>query len=149
MMSTTVFVVVLGAAILHATWNALVKHGADKRAAMGAVVIGHAPLALLALFLVPWPHPHSLPFMVGGVALHVGYQIFLMRSYESGDLTQVYPIARGSAPLMVALFSVLVLGVHLERAEVLAIAIIGIGILSLALCGARTGSATRTRRRWR
>ncbi|PVA10657.1 hypothetical protein DC366_07155 [Pelagivirga sediminicola] len=131
-MSTTVFFAVIGAAILHAGWNALVKGGIDKRAAMGAVVIGHTPLALLALLFVPLPHADSLPFMIGGVALHVGYQIFLLRSYETGDLTQVYPIARGSAPLMVALFSVLVLGVHLERGEMLAVAIIGIGILSLA-----------------
>lgn len=132
-MSTTVFIAVLGAALLHAGWNALVKSGVDKRATMGAVVIGHVPLSILALLWVPTPEAASLPFMVGGVALHVGYQIFLMRSYESGDLTQVYPIARGSAPLMVALFSVLVLGVHLEQAEVLAVAIIGIGILSLAV----------------
>ncbi len=132
-MSTTVFVAVLGAAILNAGWNALVKGGADKLVAMGAVVIGHAPLALLALFFVPLPAAECLPYLLGGIALHVGYQIFLMRAYQTGDLTQVYPIARGSAPLMVALFSVLVLGVHLERIEGLAIAIIGIGILSLAI----------------
>ncbi|WP_113911778.1 EamA family transporter [Roseovarius dicentrarchi] len=132
-MSTTVFVAVLGAAILHAGWNALVKGGADKLVAMGAVVIGHAPLALLALFFVPLPAAECLPFLLGGITLHVGYQIFLMRAYQTGDLTQVYPIARGSAPLIVALFSMLVLGVHLERMEVLAIAIIGIGILSLAI----------------
>ncbi len=132
-MSTTVFVAVLGAAILHACWNAMVKSGADKRVAMGAVVIGHTPLALLALCFVPLPAPASLPFMAGGVVLHVGYQIFLIFAYEKGDLTQVYPIARGSAPLMVALFSVLVLGVHLERLEVLAVAIIGMGILSLVV----------------
>lgn len=132
-MSITVFVAVLGAALLHATWNGLVKSGADKRVTMGAVVIGHTPLALLALCFVPMPALASLPYMTVGIMLHAGYQIFLMRSYQTGDLTQVYPIARGSAPIMVALFSVLVLGVHLERIEVLAIAIIGIGILSLAI----------------
>ncbi len=144
-MSTVVFVAVLGAAILHAGWNALVKGGANKRVAMGAVVIGHAPFALLALFFVPLPAHASLPYMVGGIWLHVGYQIFLIHAYEKGDLTQVYPIARGSAPLMVALFSVLVLGVHLERFEVLAVAVIGIGILSLAAVrradGRRNGHA--------
>jgi drug/metabolite transporter (DMT)-like permease len=56
-----------------------------------------------------------------------------MQSYRKGDLTQVYPIARGSAPLIVALFSVCVLGVHLQPLEILAIAIISAGIISLAL----------------
>lgn len=144
-MSTTVFVAVLGAALLHAGWNALVKSGTDTGATMGAIAMGHTPLALVALCFVPLPDAASLPYMAGGIGLHVGYQIFLMRAYESGDLTQVYPIARGSAPLLVALFSVLVLGVHLERAEVLAVAIIGIGLFSLAAVrrsdGARNANA--------
>ncbi|MFK7939122.1 MAG: EamA family transporter [Roseovarius sp.] len=132
-MSGTVLLAVLGAALLHAAWNTLVKSGADKTLSMGAVVIGHIPIALLALVFAPMPALDSLPYLVGGVVLHFGYQIFLLRSYQSGDLTQVYPIARGSSPLIVALFSVLVLGVHLEGLEIAAILIIGAGIISLAL----------------
>lgn len=132
-MSAGVFVAVLGAALLHATWNALVKGSSDKRLAMGAVVLGHMPLALAVLPFVPRPSLASLPYLVSGIALHLGYQLFLLRSYETGDLTQVYPIARGSAPLIVALVSVTVLGVHLDPQEVLAIVIIGAGVLSLAL----------------
>lgn len=132
-MSTTVFVAVIGAALLHAAWNALVKGGADKALSMGAVVIGHIPIAIMALPFVPLPTVESLPYLFGGIVLHFGYQLFLLRSYQKGDLTQVYPIARGSAPLIVALFSVLVLGVHLEGLEILAISIIGLGIISLVL----------------
>ncbi|MBA5778835.1 EamA family transporter [Stappia sp. F7233] len=132
-MSTIVFLAVLAAALLHATWNAIVKNGVDKRTSMGAVVLGHVPFAALALPFVPWPAPESLPYLMTGILLHVGYQLFLMQSYRKGDLTQVYPIARGSAPLIVALFSVLVLGVRLEPMELLAIAIIGAGIISLSL----------------
>ena len=132
-MSTTVFIVVIGAALLHAAWNALVKGGADKTLSMGAVIIGHMPLAILALGFVPAPALESLPYLVCGIALHFGYQMFLLLAYQNGDLTQVYPLARGSAPLIVALFSVLVLGVHLENLELLAIAIIGTGIISLTL----------------
>ncbi|MGX9355410.1 EamA family transporter [Roseobacteraceae bacterium S113] len=143
-MSGIVFIAVIGAALLHAAWNALVKGGADKTLSMGAVIIGHAPVALLALPFVPLPHVDSLPYMMGGVALHFGYQIFLLKSYQTGDLTQVYPIARGSAPLIVALVSVLVLGVHLSGPELLAIIIIGLGIVSLALVRQSDGQQNKS-----
>lgn len=132
-MNTITFLAVIGAALLHASWNAVVKGGADKRVSMGAVILGHAPLALLALFFVPLPAAAGLPYLAAGIVLHAGYQLFLLKSYENGDLTQVYPIARGSAPLIVALVSVTVLGVHLDGLEMLAIVVIGIGILSLTL----------------
>jgi len=132
-MSGVVFLAVIGAALLHASWNALVKSGADKTLSMGAVIIGHLPIAILLLPFAPMPAPESLPYMLGGLILHFGYQIFLLRSYQAGDLTQVYPIARGSSPLIVALFSVLVLGVHLEGLEILALITIVTGIISLAL----------------
>ena len=106
-MSGIVFIAVIGAALLHACWNALVKSGADKTLSMGAVIIGHLPIALVLIPFVPLPTMESLPYIVAGIVLHFGYQIFLLKSYQSGDLTQVYPIARGSAPLVVALVSVL------------------------------------------
>ncbi|WP_099826628.1 DMT family transporter [Oceaniglobus indicus] len=144
-MTTTVFFAVIGAALLHATWNALVKNGANKTTSMGAVVIGHVPLALLVLPFVPFPAPESYPYIAAALVLHVGYQLFLLKSYQTGDLTQVYPIARGSAPLLVALFSVLVLGTRLAPLELMAVAIIGCGIISLALVrradGQRNGNA--------
>ncbi|MFT6023372.1 MAG: drug/metabolite transporter (DMT)-like permease [Ascidiaceihabitans sp.] len=144
-MSTLVFVAVIGAAVLHAGWNALVKGGADKTMSMGAVVLGHMPLALIALPFVPMPAIESMPYLAAGILLHVGYQLFLLKSYEIGDLTQVYPIARGAAPLIVALFSVVVLGIQLSSIQMLAILIIGCGIISLALVrkadGLRNGNA--------
>ncbi len=144
-MGAGVFLAVIGAALLHAVWNALVKGGLDKRVGMAAVVLGGVLPSVVALPLVPVPRLESLPYMATAVALHVGYQLFLMRAYMKGDLTQVYPIARGTAPLLVALVSVFVLGVQMDRIEVLAILIIVAGILSLALVrradGLRNGSA--------
>jgi len=142
-MTLTVFIAVIGAALLHAAWNALVKGGGDKTLSMGAVVIGHAPLALLLLSFVPAPDPTSLPYLAGGLALHFGYQLFLLKSYEIGDLTQVYPIARGSAPLIVALVSVAFLGAALTGLELLAIAVIGAGIVSLGLVRRADGQVDR------
>jgi drug/metabolite transporter (DMT)-like permease len=132
-MSLTVFIAVLGAAFLHASWNALVKGGADKTLNLGAVILGHVPPALVAIPFVPLPATESLPYLFIGIGLHFGYQFFLINSYKIGDLTQVYPIARGSAPLIVSLVSVLFLGVTLESQEILAVLLIAGGIISLAL----------------
>ncbi len=144
-MSTTVFLVVIFAAALHAVWNALVKEGGDKLVAMTAVILGQAPLAAVSLLFVPSPAIESLPYLVAGIVLHVGYQLFLPLSYKIGDLSQVYPIARGTAPLLVAGISVLFLSVKLSAMEILGITIIGAGIISLALVrksdGQRNGHA--------
>lgn len=146
-MSLTVFVAVIGAAMLHASWNALLKSGGNKMMSMAAIVLGHVPLALIALIFVPMPSTQSLSYLVVGILLHAGYQFFLLKSYQTGDLTQVYPIARGSAPLMVTAFSVVILGVKLEPLQLFAILIIGIGIISLSLVrnsdGKRNSIATR------
>ncbi len=139
-MSSSVFFAVMLAAILHAAWNALVKGGADKQLAMIAVVIGHLPLACVALVFVPPPNPESYAFLVSGVALHACYQLFLLRSYQAGDLTQVYPIARGVAPLIVAFVSITVLGEQLSTQEIWAIFMIAAGILSLGIVRRHDGS---------
>lgn len=138
-MTTTVFLAVIGAAILHALWNAMVKNGKDKFVSMTAVILGQGPLAILALQFVPSPAPESFPFIIAGIALHVGYQIFLPLAYRIGDLSQVYPIARGTAPLLVAAISVIFLGVELNTLETVGIMTIGAGIISLALVRKQDG----------
>jgi len=130
-MEPVVFIAVLLAAALHACWNALVKNGSDKHLSMAAVVLGHAPFGLCVLFFVPLPAPQSWPYLAAGTLLHLGYQFFLLNSYRIGDLTQVYPIARGVAPMIVACVSVLALGVELSGTELAAVTTIGAGIMSL------------------
>ncbi|MGJ8621413.1 MAG: EamA family transporter [Yoonia sp.] len=144
-MTTTVFFAVIGAAVLHAAWNALVKGGTDKLMSLTAVILGHAPFALVAIALSPPIAGAAIPYIAVGILLHMGYQFFLLYAYAAGDLTQVYPIARGSAPLIVAAVSITVLGVSLAMIELVAVLIIGIGIVSLALVrradGLRNGKA--------
>jgi drug/metabolite transporter (DMT)-like permease len=144
-MSSYVFAMVLAAAALHAGWNALVKGGADKALSMVAVVIGQGIFGLAVLPFAATPDWACWPWLVAGVALHLGYQLFLLNSYRFGDLTQVYPIARGTAPILVAAISVAFLGVTLGQMELLAIALIAAGIMSLALVrqadGLRNGRA--------
>ncbi len=132
-MSMVVFVAVIAAAALHAIWNALVKASPDKDLNMTAVVLGHIPVAMLTLLFVPSPDPASYPYIAIGVSLHVGYQYFLLWAYRIGDLTQVYPIARGVAPLIIAIISVTALGVILTLSQGLAIFIIVSGLFSLVL----------------
>lgn len=138
-MSLPVFCAVITAALLHASWNAMVKGARDKQLNMIAVVIGHLPLGLVALALSPAPAAASLPYLFAGMGLHFGYQLFLIRAYHAGDLTQVYPIARGSAPMIVAAVSVAFLGVTLAPMEIAAVLTIGLGILSMALVRRQNG----------
>ena len=145
-MSTIVFVAVISAATLHAVWNALAKGGNDKFLSMTAVALGHTPIAIAVLFFVPIPTPESWPYALFGMFLHTGYQLFLLAAYRIGDLTQVYPIARGTAPLLVAGISIIFLGVELAPLEIVAVLTIAAGILSLSLVrqndGLRNGKAS-------
>jgi drug/metabolite transporter (DMT)-like permease len=145
LMSLTVWLIVLFAALLHAAWNFLVKSTGDQHLSMSAVVLGHTPFGVAALWFAPLPCPGSLPYIVAGALLHVGYQLFLLASYRIGDLSQVYPLARGSAPLIVAGVSAALLGVKLSWREVAAVMAIGAGIMSLTLVrrsdGLRNGRA--------
>jgi drug/metabolite transporter (DMT)-like permease len=138
-METHVFLAVLAAAALHAGWNALVKGGSAKHISMAAVVIGHLPLALLSLAIFAPPAAASWPWIAAGIGVHAFYQIFLVFAYQAGDFGQVYPLARGSAPLIVTAVSVAVLGVALSLLQVAAVALIALGIISLSLIRRRDG----------
>ena len=132
-MTLTTFLIVLVAAAMHASWNALVKSTGDKVVSMTAVTLGHAPLAIIAIPFVPAPSPESWWFLAASVVVHTCYQLSLMSAYRLGDFTQVYPIARGSGPALVTIFSVLVLGIAFSTQHLLSIALIVIGIFCLAL----------------
>ncbi len=130
-MNSDVFAVVLAAAALHALWNAAVRGGADKRLAMCAVVLGHVPLAVLALVIVEWPARASLPWLVASVVLHTGYQFALSAAYRVGELGHVYPLARGSAPLIVTGVSFVFLGERLGFATLLGVALVVSGVITM------------------
>ena len=141
-LSGVVFITVITAALVHASWNFLVKASTDKTLAMGAIVIGHVPIAVIILPLATIPDSKSIPYLLTGIVLHFGYQLFLLKSYEHGDLTKVYPIARGTAPLLVGLFSLIVLGVELSSATIFSIIIIGVAVISWA-CGQKSDRQKR------
>jgi drug/metabolite transporter (DMT)-like permease len=131
-MSLTVFIVVIFAAFLHATWNAMVKNEKDKYLAVSGIVFGHVPASIVVIFLIPSPSVESIPYIILSAILHNGYQWFLLSAYKLGDYTKVYPIARGSAPIFVSIVSLIFFAVVLSRFELLGIAVICLGILSLS-----------------
>ncbi len=132
-LSVTVFLCVVLAALLHAIWNSLLKGSADKQATMLAIALGHVPVALLMLLFAPPVEMAALPWILAGVMLHLGYQLFLTAGYRIGDLTLVYPIARGSAPLIVTAFSIAVMGISFSKWELSGVCLIAIGLASLSL----------------
>ncbi len=126
---------VLLAALMHASWNALVKAKADSLVMMALVTGSSGLLALTALPLLPLPAAEAWPLLLLSVVLHTGYGLFLLSAYAHGDLGQVYPVARGAAPALVALFSVLVLGEQLSPGGLAGVAVISAAVISMAFRG--------------
>ena len=130
---------VLGAAVLHATWNALVKVNGDRLVMIAIMMMTHVAVALLAILFVTLPTPESWPYIWASTALNTGYCVFLINAYRYGDLSHVYPISRGSAPLIIAVLSVAVVGETLSRQAGWSVVVIALGIMSLALTRGMAG----------
>lgn len=131
-MEVHVFVLVLLAALCHATWNAFVKVDGDRLVFMAVMLATSGGAALGATPFLPLPALESWPYIALSILLHQGYTVFLLLAYRSGDFSHVYPLARGSAPLIVAFLSLTLLGEHLTRDALLAVLLIGAGIVSLS-----------------
>jgi len=130
-----VFVTVLGAAAMHATWNALVKAGGDRFAFILVLTLAECAMGLALALFFPMIEAAALPWLLLSGVLHVGYMLFLTEAYAHGGLAQVYPLARGSAPLIVALVGALVLRETLGATKLAAVACIGVGVVALSLRG--------------
>ena len=131
-MELSVFLVVLLAAFLHAVWNAFVKQTGDRLVFIAVLMAGGSLGALVTLPFVGLPAPESWPYIVLSVVLHTGYPLFLIMAYKYGDLSHVYPLARGSAPLIVALLSLPLIGEQLSGQSLVAILIMAAGLMSLS-----------------
>jgi len=131
-LSPLVFSVVLLAAILHASWNALVKSGGDPYLRLAIVNLTHSIAVLPLLPFVGLPAAEAWPWLLGSVVTHLVYYFFLAAGYRVGDLSHVYPIARGIAPPLVALGALLVAGEVLSLAGSAAILLVCLGIWIVA-----------------
>src|SRR3954447_7415461 len=132
-MPIEVFLMVLAAALVHAVWNALVKTDADR---LSLIKLMSTTQVVVSVLLIPFfsvPSADSWPYLVASSALNTGYMLMLNRAYGAGDLSLIYPFARGVAPLAVAAVSITYLGEKLSYANQGGVLLIGLGITSLAL----------------
>jgi len=130
--SAAVIVVVLAAGFAHAVWNAMAKGLGDPLVTFAFINLAATGFGLVLLLSAGWPGAACAWYLALSVLLHLGYQGFLLRSYQVGEFSQVYPLARGVAPLLVSGFSALALGEHLGligSCGVLAVAV-GVGVLA-------------------
>jgi drug/metabolite transporter (DMT)-like permease len=138
--SAGVVALVLSAAILHASWNAVLRHGRDGLWSFALIAAGGGLLAAPCLPFLPLPGRPCLPFLAGAFLLHALYGLLLVFGYRWGELGVVYPIARGSAPLLVTAGAGLFAGERPALPQLAAIAVVSLGIVALS----RNDRATAT-----
>ena len=142
MISTPVLLAVLGAAVLHAGWNAMVKSRADPLISMAWLSVASGAAACIALPFAAVPPAAAWPFLLVSTALHTAYNLLLAASYRHGEFSRTYPIARGGAPLLVTLVSLAFLDEALGARALTAIGLILLAILGVAWGRVGTGGAT-------
>jgi drug/metabolite transporter (DMT)-like permease len=134
-MSLPIAAIVLFAALLHASWNALLKSGGDGLWTMTVMGVATSLACALLLPFLPLPARPSWPFITGSALLHVGYNAFLIRAYRNGEFGATYPRARGSSPLLVTLGAAVAAGEWPHLSGVIGILLVSAGIISLAFRG--------------
>ena len=131
-MTVWVLAAVLGAAFLHALWNALIKLGISKLTSMLILTLVQGGMGFAIALTRSFPDPHVWTWLLASGVFHAAYKLFLAFAYEQGDLSRVYPIARGTAPMVVLVVSALFLADVIAAWEFFGIAILGLGILMMA-----------------
>lgn len=147
-----VVAVVLGSALMHASWNALTHSARDRVATMTLMGLAYAACSLPLLWLAPAPARAAWPFVAASIVLETAYSYGLVLAYRYGDFSRTYPLARGTSPLLVALFATLVLGQRVSPAQLLGIGVVCAGLLILSFAEglprredlAAVGAATAT-----
>jgi len=129
-----VVALLLAAALMHATWNALLKADrSDRLATFGVIMTTGTVMGLVAVPFLPMIEFAAWKFLATSVIVHVAYYTFLLKAYSYGDLSHTYPIARGLGPLLVALVSGQLIGEHLRIQDVVGVMLLSVGLVALAL----------------
>ncbi len=131
-MSFPVMLAVLGSAFFHALWNTLIKSGTNRMAATVILSLGEIPFGIAVVLMRPALGWEVAPWVIAAGCTHFFYKLFLTLAYQRGDLSRVYPIARGTAPLIVAVVSALFLNEALSTQDFLGVTVLGLGILMMA-----------------
>ena len=142
-LSWTIVGAVLFGALLHASWNALIKSGPDKALDTALIHVLGCGVGAILLLVVGLPRREALPWIAASLVIHVGYYVTLVGAYRYGELGFAYPLMRGSAPLLVALASGRLLGEHVPLAAWIGVAGISGGVLAIGLTRSARDSGSR------
>ncbi|MEU6079046.1 DMT family transporter [Streptomyces sp. NPDC047108] len=141
-MTPVVAAAVLLAAVTHASWNAVAHHIKDQLVAFTLIGTAAGVCGLTVALFVPFPRAAAWPWLVASVVVHIAYQALLMRSFALGDFGQMYPIARGTAPLVVTVLAAVLIGEVPDGWASAGVAVASAGLVGVALWGIR-GSGAR------
>ena len=144
-MSGEIVAIVLVAALAHASWNALAKSDDDRLVTLGAINAFRFLLCIPLVLALPTPARASWPYLVVSALLHIGYYVFLVRAYRFGDLSNVYPLARGLSPLLVAAGAFVLAGERLSSVALVGVCVACAGIASLSAGGAKVQAGNHRR----
>ncbi|MDR4306062.1 EamA family transporter [Chelatococcus sambhunathii] len=139
-MELHVFLAVLAAAAMHAGWNAFLKLRIEPFLAMTLVTAGAGAVGLPGLIAFGFPKLEAWPWLIASLVLHLGYYLALTQAYARADMSQMYPIARGGAPLITAFASLALIGESVSPVQALGIAALGCGVMLISLLGRRKGA---------
>jgi drug/metabolite transporter (DMT)-like permease len=133
MSAVLLYGLVILSAVAHPVWNAMVKSSGDRMLSMAAIRATGLLLGLVALPFVDWPAVESWKWLALTALVHFAYYALLIRSYDSGDMSVVYPLARGLAPVLTTIGAFVGIGETLGAGQLLAVGLISLGIMALSL----------------
>ena len=141
MSAALLYGLVILSAIANAVWNALMKSSGDRALTMVAIRAVGLMFGLAALPFVDWPAPESWKWLALTAVVHFGYYALLVRSYDLGDMSVVYPLARGIAPVLTTVAAFVFIGEALSTGQVLAVGLISLGLMALSFGAGASGPA--------
>jgi drug/metabolite transporter (DMT)-like permease len=138
-LSLTVTLAVLAAAVTHATWNAIAHGIKDQALAFALIGVGGIAVGIPLVIVAAMPRGDCWPYLLGSVTIHVFYNLLLMQCYRLGEFSQVYPLARGTSPLVVTILAAVFVSEHLAFPQVAGVLVVSAGLAVLVLAGRRPG----------
>jgi len=138
-LSFTVTLAVLAAAVTHATWNAIAHGIKDQTLAFALIGVGGVAVSIPLVIVAAVPRSSAWPYLLASVAIHVFYNLLLMQCYRLGEFSQVYPLARGTSPLVVTILAAVFVHEHLAIPQIGGVAVVSAGLAFLVFAGRRPG----------
>ncbi len=140
-LSLAVTFAVLAAAVTHAVWNAIAHGIKDQTLAFALIGVGGIAVGIPLVIVAAMPHADCWPYLLGSVAIHIFYNLLLMQCYRLGEFSQVYPLARGTSPLVVSILAAIFIHEHLGLPQIAGVLVVSAGLAALVLAGRRPGRA--------